>query len=283
MANVTLDSQTFFTFPLAADRKSTSRNLWARDGDSPVGSSRGSKTPQHDTDDPQRGAGGASQDDAVLISSDGESDYGDLDDGISDIFPSIEELLAAGRKDVEPGSVAGIDKSLSATPGAVGNSDAVEPSFTEGANTDDEVVSTLPRPSSASPGPLQVEQNRPIPAGSASSEAEQASAPKNRTCGKPDWRISGALPPGVDAQYTPSPSRLSGPSLPRLEEGTDRESIPRRNSGGESDSDDEAGPPLAKPKYGGRSDVIGHGVYRSLGYSRVDAKDKDEVVQQSDG
>ncbi|KAJ9145198.1 hypothetical protein NKR19_g6155 [Coniochaeta hoffmannii] len=47
MANVTLDSQTSFK-------------------------------PQHDTNYPQRGAGGASQDNALLISSDDESDYDDL-------------------------------------------------------------------------------------------------------------------------------------------------------------------------------------------------------------
>jgi hypothetical protein len=110
MANVTLDSQTFFTLPVAADRMSTSPNLWARDGDPSVASSRGPRTPQHATHDPQRGIGAASQDDAVLISSDDESDYGDLDDGKSDIsFPPIEELLrAAGCKDAEPGSIAGI-------------------------------------------------------------------------------------------------------------------------------------------------------------------------------
>jgi hypothetical protein len=110
MTNVTLDSQTFFTLPMAADRKSTSPNLWARDGDPSVASSRGPKTPQHDTHDPQRGAGGASQDDAVLIFSDDESDYSDLDDGKSGIsFPPIEELLRAARcKDAELGSVAGV-------------------------------------------------------------------------------------------------------------------------------------------------------------------------------
>ncbi|KAK3940945.1 hypothetical protein QBC46DRAFT_458630 [Diplogelasinospora grovesii] len=52
---------------------------------------------------------------------------------------------------------------------------------------------------------------------------------------------------------------------------------------GESDSDDEAGPPLAKPKSGRRRNVIGHGVHRSLRNSRVDPKDRDEVMQQSDG
>jgi hypothetical protein len=108
MANITLDSQIFIANPMAADRDSTSPNLWARDRDPSVASSRGPKTPQHATHGPQRGAGGASQDDAVLISSDDESDYGDLDDGISDIsFPPIKELLS-GRKDVEPGTVAGI-------------------------------------------------------------------------------------------------------------------------------------------------------------------------------
>ncbi|KAB5581218.1 hypothetical protein GE09DRAFT_1213625 [Coniochaeta sp. 2T2.1] len=187
MANITLDSQIFIANPMAADRISTSPNLWAPDGDPSVVSSRGPKTPQHATHDPQRGAGGASQDDAVLISTDDESDYGDLDDGTSDIsFPPIEELLlAAGRKHIETGSVAGVDRSLSVTPGVGGNSDAVEPSVTEGANPDDEVApsqqqqtpdlqrspalpsaSALLQPSSASPRPLQMEQDRAIPADS---------------------------------------------------------------------------------------------------------------------
>ncbi|KAJ9138013.1 hypothetical protein NKR19_g7999 [Coniochaeta hoffmannii] len=274
MANVTLDSQTSFK-------------------------------PQHDTNYPQRGAGSASQDNALLISSDDESDYDDLDDGKCDIsLPPIEELLrAAGRKYAEPGNVAGVDKSFSASPGGGGNSDAIEPSVTEGSNPDGDVASSqqpqifhlqrspappsapaLPRPLSASPGPLQVEQeDRPIPADSASCEAKQGSAPEDTTCGKPHGEISRASPPGVEAQHAPSPSRLSGPSPSRLEEGTDQESAPRRDSGGESDSDDEDGPPLAKPKFGGRRTMIGHRAHRSPKNSRVDPKDRDEVVQQSDG
>jgi hypothetical protein len=128
-----------------------------------------------------------------------------------------------------------------------------------------------------------MEQDRRIPAGSALGEAEHASAPEDTTCCKPDWGISRASPPGVEAQHTPSPSRLSEPSPPRLEEGTDRESTPRCNSGGESDSDDEVGPALAKPKSSRRKNVIGHGVHRSLRNSRVDPRDKDQVVQQFDG
>ncbi|KAK3934120.1 hypothetical protein QBC46DRAFT_368409 [Diplogelasinospora grovesii] len=132
MANVTLNSQTFFTFPVARDRDPFITSF------------------------------------KVLISSDNESDYSDLDDSKSNIsFPLIKELLrAAGRKDAEPNSVTSIDKSFSATPGAGGNSDAVELSVTKGVNLDDEQTCylqrsltppsplALPRPSSASPGPL---------------------------------------------------------------------------------------------------------------------------------
>ncbi len=85
MASVSLDSQIFFTPTVAA-------------GPKPWGQK------------PDRSAAGSSQDYAVLISSDDESDYGDLDDGQSDTsFPSIDELLhqSAKRQDVESGSVAG--------------------------------------------------------------------------------------------------------------------------------------------------------------------------------
>jgi hypothetical protein len=136
----------------------------------------------------------------------------------------------------------------------------------------------LPQPSCASPGPLQMEQDRRIPAGSALGEAEQASAPQDTTCGKRDWRISRASsPPGVEAQHTPRPAS------PQLEECTDRESTPRRDSGGESGSDDEAEPPLAKPRSGLRRSAIDYGDHRSLRDSEIILKDRDEAVQQFDG
>ncbi|KAK3933813.1 hypothetical protein QBC46DRAFT_454591 [Diplogelasinospora grovesii] len=290
MANVSLDNQIFFTLP-------------PRNRNPSVSSFGGPKAPEQDTHDPRRGTAGASRDDAVLISSDDESDYGELDDGQSDTsFPPIEELLPARRKDVESGSVADADKSFNATSGAGGDSDAIEPSITEEADPDDEIASSqqqqarglrrspappsiqaLPRPSSASPGPLQAEQEQPIPAGSASCEAGQISAPENTTCGKPAEEISRASPPGVEAQHMPSPGCLSRSSLPRPGEATDRESTPRCDSGdGDSDSDDEARLRLAEPKSGRRT-VFRHGVRRSLRNSRVGPNHKDEAVRQSDG
>jgi hypothetical protein len=80
MVNVTLDSQTLFAFPLAADRKSTSPDLWPRDRSPLATSSKGPERPHHDTDNRQRGAGGTSGDDALLISTDDESDYDDYYD-----------------------------------------------------------------------------------------------------------------------------------------------------------------------------------------------------------
>ncbi|RKU41958.1 hypothetical protein DL546_005148 [Coniochaeta pulveracea] len=64
--------------------------------------------------------------------------------GKSDIpFPPMEELLrATRRKDAEPGSVAGVDRSFSASVGASGNSDALEPFVTKGSNPDDKVASS---------------------------------------------------------------------------------------------------------------------------------------------
>lgn len=109
MANICLDSQIFFTSPVAAGPKPTSQVLWVQNEDPSVASSGGPKTPRRDTYDPRRGVPRTS-DDAVLISSDDESDSRDLDDGRSDTsFPPIEELLRqpARRTDVESSSLSG--------------------------------------------------------------------------------------------------------------------------------------------------------------------------------
>lgn len=89
MAHISLDSQTFFT-PPAAELEPTRRNL------APVMT-------------------GSSQNDAVMISSDEESDYGDLDDGQSDTsFPSVDELRQRTIHEVaKPGSVASAGMCLS--------------------------------------------------------------------------------------------------------------------------------------------------------------------------
>jgi hypothetical protein len=60
----------------------------------------------------------------------------------SDIsFPPIKELLS-GRADVEPGTVAGIDESLSATLGAGCNRFSLEPSVTDGGDPDGEIATS---------------------------------------------------------------------------------------------------------------------------------------------
>jgi len=68
MAHISLDGQTLFTPPVAAEQETTRRNLASVMTRS-------------------------SQNNAFMISSDEESDYGDLDDGQSDTsFQSIDEL-----------------------------------------------------------------------------------------------------------------------------------------------------------------------------------------------
>jgi hypothetical protein len=87
--------------------------------------------------------------------------------------------------------------------------------------------------------------------------------------------FSHASPPGVEAQHTASPSRLSELSPPRLEEGTDQERAPRRHSGGESDSHDEDGPPSARVMFTRKRTMIGHRAHRHVKNSRVDPKDRE--------
>jgi hypothetical protein len=84
MANASLGS---LIFTSAAADPEPSRNAWAQNGNL---------------------SAGASQDDALLISSDDESDYGYLDEDQSDTFPSIGELsLRVRREDVRSSSITG--------------------------------------------------------------------------------------------------------------------------------------------------------------------------------
>ncbi|KAI3326450.1 hypothetical protein HD806DRAFT_551422 [Xylariaceae sp. AK1471] len=164
MANISLNSPIFNTPPVATGQKPMSRNLWAQKALS-VTSSGGLEMLQQAAHDRRRGAVGISKDDAVLISSDDESDYDD--------FPPIEELLLRAKR-----SVAGMG--FNAISGGGGNSDAKE-SVALGANRDDKPASSqqqtqnlepspeppptlaLLRRSSESPGALQAEQDRPVP------------------------------------------------------------------------------------------------------------------------
>ncbi|RYP70704.1 hypothetical protein DL771_005308 [Monosporascus sp. 5C6A] len=82
-------------------------------------------------------------DDVGLISNNNESDYGDLDDDLSDIyFPPMEELCRPARRDnVESGNVDGaVDNSINATSGDDGNTK--ELLVTDGADPDDRSASS---------------------------------------------------------------------------------------------------------------------------------------------
>ncbi|RYP49032.1 hypothetical protein DL768_005172 [Monosporascus sp. mg162] len=261
MANVSLDSSIFFTPLVAADRKLTNRHLLARNGDS--------------------------SDDVVLVSSNNESDYGDLDDDLSDIyFPPSKELCQPARRDnVEPGNVAGAaDTSINATSGDDGNTK--ELLVTDGADPDDRSAPSqqqqtrglerspappsapaLPQPSS-SPGVMQVEEDQPVPIAGAACKAGQASDPEGTTRSKTAEEISCTIPPGVETQHLPSPGCLTAPSPPRPEDSTHRKSTPHRNS----------------PKSGWRNAALRYGVCRFSDTASVDSSNKDEAetVQKSE-
>ncbi len=101
MANISLDSQIFFTPLVATGQKPTGRNVRAQNGGVSVTSSRGLEMRQQDAYDRRGGAAGTSQGDAVLISSDDESDHDELDDSRSDIsLPPIEELLLRAKRGI---------------------------------------------------------------------------------------------------------------------------------------------------------------------------------------
>ncbi|KAK3936241.1 hypothetical protein QBC46DRAFT_461601 [Diplogelasinospora grovesii] len=165
---------------------------------------------------------GASRDDAFLISSDDESNYSHLDEDQSDTsFPSIWELPLLARR--------GDNQSFSAASGASGDSDAKEPSVTDGADPDDGIASgwqqqtrglehspAPPRPLSASPQPVQAEcdqQGQLIPAGNPPCRAAQESDSDDTTCGKTaemiSCRFDARHSPGLRLSRSPSPwSRL---------------------------------------------------------------------------
>ncbi|RYO98912.1 hypothetical protein DL764_006968 [Monosporascus ibericus] len=214
MAGVRLDSQIFFTPPLAADPPTSPKILARRD------------------------LTGSSQDDPVLISSDDESDYGDLDDATSvTSFPPIEELYRRARPEHSGSSiVAGAGNCFNATSGASGDKDAKLPSVADVA--DSETLSSpqqeryglqfsptppsspiLPRRSPVSPGTLQTGRDQPISTVSAAYEVEQASAREDATCGKIAEEISRATPPR-SARLTVPSSRPDGGILRQSTQGT---------------------------------------------------------------
>ncbi|KAM7184498.1 hypothetical protein V8F33_012959 [Rhypophila sp. PSN 637] len=102
---------------------------------------------------PSRGGAGTSADDAILISSDDESDD-DLDEGRSDTsFESLDGLLQNAHNKVKSGHVTGTGKGVDADSD---NGDTPKPSFSSNAGSENG--------SPPSPIAMHTEQNRPVPA-----------------------------------------------------------------------------------------------------------------------
>ncbi|KAJ9161134.1 hypothetical protein NKR19_g2534 [Coniochaeta hoffmannii] len=207
------------------------------------------KTLQHDS---RHSATGASQDDAFLISSDDESDYDYSDeDQFNTTFPSISELgVAAGCSDSKCSSIAG-DQSFIAASGASGDSDAKEPSVTDGVDADDEIASGwqqqtpgLERPSapprpSASPEPFQAECDQQV---QLSPARNHPSHPENTPCLEDEAEQS----PGP--QREESPSRGSTPWLDAASQSHDWGGQAVQKGRTRGASDDGVGLPRAFPQ-----------------------------------
>ncbi|KAH8758907.1 hypothetical protein F5883DRAFT_146300, partial [Diaporthe sp. PMI_573] len=181
--------------------------------------------------------------------------------------------------------------------GAGGDIDTPEPSVAGEAGLDEKIAScrelqiyglqpslplsalALAWPSPASPGPLQGEHDQPSPAGRGSYRAGQDPAPE-------DVRYGRASPPGAESQPVPGLGRFFRPSLPRLEEATDREATPCRDSVGEGDGDGDgdAEPLRARQKSGRIGAALGHGTRRPSDIPGVDSDEEDqaEAMQPSD-
>ncbi|RYO76171.1 hypothetical protein DL764_010303 [Monosporascus ibericus] len=124
MAYITLDTQRFFN-PSGVVNPEPQRYASVASFEA----SSGRQTPPQREDeahDPQPSAAGTSKDDAILISDDDDSDYGDFDDGQSDVsFPPVHKLLpSANRMAVESNDIT--DPGPNRTSDATGDSDAAE-------------------------------------------------------------------------------------------------------------------------------------------------------------
>ncbi|KAJ9137713.1 hypothetical protein NKR23_g8944 [Pleurostoma richardsiae] len=246
MAKITLDQQNFYTGP------PMSRDPWAPNRSPTISLSGRPETPQRDGRDSRRVAG-ASQDEALVISSDDESTYSDLDDDESDAsLPPIEELaLPARREEVGFGSVADAGKDF-ISPLDDGRDDgAVERPVSDephsrgrtgsshqrqacglGRSHDPPAVAALSRRSSASAGSagaLQAEQGLPIPAGCPLFQSGHAPAPDDTTCGKTADYGSPTTQSGAGSTHVPNPGRLAPPSR-QPDDNTHRKNTPRRDS-----------------------------------------------------
>ncbi|KAK3370920.1 hypothetical protein B0T24DRAFT_667700 [Lasiosphaeria ovina] len=131
---------------------------------------------------PEPPVSGYSQNDAVVISSDNESEYGNFDDDQPDTsFPSVKELVRQPtiHRDTESGGLASADKGPDTTSGR-GGSNGRELPVSEGADPGNELSSSqqqmtggqersppapaLPRRSPTT-GTLRAEQKQPAPVG----------------------------------------------------------------------------------------------------------------------
>ncbi|RYP18334.1 hypothetical protein DL767_009854 [Monosporascus sp. MG133] len=132
MANITFNTETFFN-PSGVVDPEPRRYVSVVSFEA---SSGRQTSPQREDEahGPQPRAAGASKDDAILISDDDDSDYGDCDDGQSDVsFPPIHELLAsANRMVVQSSDTTGPDAGPSRASDATGDGDAAELPFTAG-------------------------------------------------------------------------------------------------------------------------------------------------------
>jgi len=113
MATVCLDKQVFYKPPMATSPSPTSHRLLVRKrGLSSTDIFAPAFFPpppplQQDTHDSRHGDPGNSEDTAILIPGDSESDD-DFDDGRSDTpFASLEELVAVASKELKASGVAG--------------------------------------------------------------------------------------------------------------------------------------------------------------------------------
>ncbi|KAK3933615.1 hypothetical protein QBC46DRAFT_348434 [Diplogelasinospora grovesii] len=106
MAGISLDNQIFFEPPSVADGKLAGRSRSPQNRGFSVASLGSPKELQRDGFGTGRSPTDPSMADAIVISSDSESDYNDLDNSQSDTFPPVDELPV--RHNIESGSIAGI-------------------------------------------------------------------------------------------------------------------------------------------------------------------------------
>ncbi|KAK8029502.1 hypothetical protein PG993_010793 [Apiospora rasikravindrae] len=127
MANISLDRQTFYNPSLAAVRKPPSQNRSPQNNDIYVASFGGQQRPHQDAHVNGHGSFGPSQAAVVLVSSDSESDPGDLDDVQSDTsFPPLGGF--GPQHNVESSGIANTSLMNSAS---AGGSDMEQSSFTD--------------------------------------------------------------------------------------------------------------------------------------------------------